>query len=115
MQKISSTNPGVLRHGGDGPFLCCQDGEGRGSEWRLNGGDDLHRRPISGFAKLLFHATSEPWKMVKGGEKWTGQQFIPQPKGIIKPKKITIPKAEAADTVPAEVIEMLDIIQERRN
>ena len=70
---------------------------------------------LSGLGKLLFHATSEPWKMVKGGEKWTGQQFIPQPKGIIKPKKITIPKAEAADTVPAEVIEMLDIIQERRN
>ena len=70
---------------------------------------------LSGLGKLLFHATSEPWKMVKGGEKWTGQQFIPQPKGIIKPKKITIPKAEAADTVPAEVIEMLDMIQERRS
>ena len=69
---------------------------------------------LSGFAKLLFHATSEPWKMVEGGEKWTGQQFVPQPKGKVKLKKVTIPKAEAANTVPAEVIEMLDMIQERR-
>ena len=23
---------------------------------------------LSGFAKLLFHATSEPWKIVEGGE-----------------------------------------------
>ena len=65
---------------------------------------------LSGFAKLLFHATSEPWKIVEGGENWTGQQFVPQPKGKMKLKKMTIPKAEQADTVPAEVIEMLDII-----
>ena len=70
---------------------------------------------LSGLAKVLFHATSETWKIVEGGEKWTGQQFIPKPKGKIKLKKMTIPKADAADTVPAEVIEILDIIQERRN
>ena len=70
---------------------------------------------LSGLFKVLFHGTSETWKMVEGGEKWTCQQFVPQPKGKMKLKKMTIPKAEAADTVPAEVIEMLDIIQERRN
>ena len=70
---------------------------------------------LSGLAKLLYHATCEPWKTVEGGEKWTRQQLVPQPKGKIKLKKMTIPKADAADTVPAEVIEILDIIQERRN
>ena len=44
---------------------------------------------LSGFAKVLFHATSETWKIGEGGEKWTRQQFIPQPKGKIKLKRMT--------------------------
>ena len=70
---------------------------------------------LSGLAKVLFHATSETWKVVEGGEKWTGQQFVPKPKGKINMKKMTIAEAEPAGTVPAEVSEILDTIQERRN
>ena len=44
---------------------------------------------LSGFAKALFHATSETWKIGEGREKWTRQQFILQPKGKIKLKKMT--------------------------
>ena len=69
---------------------------------------------LSGLFKVLFHATSETWKIVQGGEKWTGHQFIPKPKGEIKLKKMTIPEAEPAGTVSAEVNEILDTIQERR-
>ena len=70
---------------------------------------------LSALSKLLYHATAETWKIVEGGEKWTRQQFIPNPKGKIKLKQIAIPEVETADNVPAEIIEILDTIQERRN
>ena len=70
---------------------------------------------LSSAAKVLYHSTSETWKTVEGGEKWTGQQFIPNPKGKIKLKKMTIPEAEPVGTVPAEVNEILETIQQRRN
>ena len=70
---------------------------------------------LSALSKLLYHATAETWKIVEGGEKWTRQQFIPKPKGKIKLKQIAIPEVETADNVPAEIIEILDTIQERRN
>ena len=70
---------------------------------------------LSGLFKVLFHATSETWKMVEGGEKWTGQQFVPKPKGKIKLKTMTIPEAQPAGTVAAEVNEILDTIQERKH
>ena len=70
---------------------------------------------LSALSKLLYHATAETWKIVEGGEKWTRQQFIPNPKGKITLKQIAIPEAETADNVPAEIIEILDTIQERRN
>ena len=70
---------------------------------------------LSGLFKVLFHGTSETWKMVEGGEKWTRQQFVPKPKGKIKLKRMTVPETEAADNVPAQVIEMIEHIQDNRN
>ena len=69
---------------------------------------------LSALSKLLYHATSETWKIVEGGEKWTCPQFTPKPEGKIKLKEMTIPETEAADTVPAEVFELLDAIQDKR-
>ena len=70
---------------------------------------------LSGLFKVLFHGTSETWKMVEGGEKWTRQQFVPKPKGKMKLKKMTIPETEAADNVPAQFRQILDTIQDQTN
>ena len=70
---------------------------------------------LSALSKLCYHATSETWKIVEGGEKWTGQQVIPKPKGKVKLEKMTIPEADAPDTVPAHFTQVLIELEDQNN
>ena len=70
---------------------------------------------LSALSKILYHKTCETWKEVDSGEKGTRRQFVPKPKGMIKLKTMSIPEPEPANTVAAEVGEMIEHIQEKRN
>ena len=67
---------------------------------------------LSGLAKLVYHATSETWKMVGSKEKRSGQKFVPKPKSKILLRKITIPEAEA-ETPFIEYSEILETIRNK--
>ena len=66
-------------------------------------------------AKIIFHATSETWKVAGSGMKWTKQQLVPKPKSEFVSEKIPLQIAETPETVPAEFNVILDAIHERRN
>ena len=68
---------------------------------------------LSALAKLVYHATSETWKMVGSKEKRSGQNLqIPKPKSKILLRKITIPEAEA-ETPFIEYSEILETIRNK--
>ena len=70
---------------------------------------------LSALSRILYHKACETWKEVDSVEKGTRRQFIPKPKGMIKLKTMSIPEPEPANTVAAEVGEMIEHIREKRN
>lgn len=69
---------------------------------------------LSGLTKLLFHATSEPFKTTYDQRKWEKKQCVPRPKSKIKLRKISIPEGDVAETPAAEFTMILETIHENR-
>ena len=69
---------------------------------------------LSALTKLLFHATSEPFKTTLAQRKWEKQQFLPRPKNKIKLRKISIPEGDKTETPDAEFAMISKTIHENR-
>ena len=69
---------------------------------------------LSALTKLLFHATSEPFKTTLAQRKWEKQQFLPRPKNKIKLRKISIPEGDKTETPDAEFAMISETIHENR-
>ena len=65
--------------------------------------------------KITYHSTSETWKVIGSKKKWTKQQLAPKPRSDFVLEEIPIQESQNPETVPAEIIEMLEFIHDRKN
>ena len=70
---------------------------------------------LSLVAKILFHTTSETWKVAGSGMKWTKKQLDLKPTSEIVQEKIQLQGAEKPENIPAEFNAILEVIHDRNN
>ena len=68
---------------------------------------------LSVLSKIVYHVTSEPWKVAGGGLKWTKHQLIPKPRSDFVEEEILLQNVEKPETVAAEFNDILEVIHDR--
>ena len=68
---------------------------------------------LSVLSKIVYHVTSEPWKVAGGGLKWTRHQLIPKPRSDFVEEEILLQNVEQPETVAAEFNDILEVIHDR--
>ena len=68
---------------------------------------------LGALSKLVYHTTSEPWKVAGGGMKWTRHQFLPKPRSDFVEEEIQLKDFEKPETITAEFNDILEVIHDR--
>ena len=68
---------------------------------------------LGALSKLVYHTTSEPWKVAGGGMKWTRHQFLPKPRSDFVEEEIQLKDVEKPETITAEFNDILEVIHDR--